>query len=412
MPETSPEYIENIIKTLNDFSAVSGGGIVLTDINGAIIHSAESCDFSCPLNPTECGGGRSCLRRHIFSCEQSDRFGGKYIYFCAANLIFITSPIKKDGKPVFYITAGPFLPMDCKDYDIDCLASVPNIPPAKIRSISDLLHILSKYLSSGTEERFADDKNAEIYKQQQQIGEYVQNIKAELIKDCQSYISYPYDKEKQLFHAITSNDLSNSRKYLNEILGHIFFSSANDLNVIKVRAMELTVMISRAAIEAGADINNIHQITTNYLGGFFSYCTIEEVCWTLTEILKKFTSETFEFNNVKHVDLISKAVSYIKTNYMNKITLDEIAEYVYISPSYFSKIFKKEMGCYFNDYLNNIRIEKCKMFLMTENLSLVEIAEHVGFYDQSYFNKVFKKVTGVTPKKFKEQNGSGKRNNI
>jgi YesN/AraC family two-component response regulator len=220
-----------------------------------------------------------------------------------------------------------------------------------------------------------------------------------------NYISYPYDKEKLLIYSIINNDSANSRKYLNEILGHIFFSSANNLEVIKVRAMELSVMISRAALDGGADHSKISDINIKFLSEFFNYQTIEEVCWSLTDILKKFTHETFEFSQVKHIDAISKSTDYIKANYMRKLTLSEVSDYVFLSPSYFSKIFKHEMGCYFKDYLNNVRVEKSKILLLTEKISLVDIADYAGFYDQSYFNKVFKKATGVTPKKFKETGG-------
>jgi YesN/AraC family two-component response regulator len=249
-----------------------------------------------------------------------------------------------------------------------------------------------------------DNKSNEIYEQQRQIGEYIQNVKASLIRES-GYIAYPYDKEKLLIHSIVHNDLANSRKYLNEILGHIFFSSATNLDIIKVRAMELSIMISRAAMDGGADKSKISEINVQFLSEFFNHQTIEEVCWSLTDILKTFTRETFEFSKVKHVDIISKAIAYVKTNYMRKLTLNEVAEYVFLSPSYFSKIFKQEMDCYFKDYVNYIRVEKSKLLLLTEKISLVEIADNAGFYDQSYFNKVFKKMTGVTPKKFRETGG-------
>jgi YesN/AraC family two-component response regulator len=277
---------------------------------------------------------------------------------------------------------------------------VPVIPPEKITHAANLLYACAKHLS------LIDhyNKDDEIYEQQKQIGEYIQNMKASLIRES-SYISYPYDKEKLLIHSIIHNDLPNSRKYLNEILGHIFFSSATNLEVIKVRAMELSVMISRAALDGGTDQSTISDINVTFISEFFKYTTIEEVCWSLTDILKTFTKETFEFSKVKHVDIISKAVAYVKANYMRKLTLNEVAEYVFLSPSYFSKIFKHETDCYFKDYVNYIRVEKSKLLLLTEKISLVEIADNAGFYDQSYFNKVFKKITGVTPKKFRETGG-------
>ena len=390
-----------------------------------IKHSKKAGDFN-SSDPNH-NDGSYCLEVHGYAGEQSERFGGKYIYFCPAGLVFIICPIKQisdDGgqysEHIQYLTAGPISPVNWEDFDteelinalelslnrddtLDLVKNFPVITSDLITHVANLLYICSRQLSDI--EIFKFIKNDEIYEQQKQIGEYIQNVKAMLMKENQSYISYPYDKEKQLVYSIVSNDLANSRKYLNEILGHIFFSSANNLEVIKVRAMELSVMISRAALDGGADQSNIFDINIKFLSEFFNYKTIEEVCWALTDILRKFTKETFEFSKVKHVDLISKAVSYVKTNYMRKLTLNEVAEYVFLSPSYFSKIFKEEMNYYFNDYLNSIRVEKSKILLLTEKISLVDIADNVGFYDQSYFNKVFKKITGVTPKKYKESNG-------
>ena len=389
----------------------------------------NSCGCDCKIikNSKFASNENYCFGVHAYAGEQSERFGGKYIYFCPAGFVFIVCPLilrdENGDDETRYLAAGPISPVNSEDFDAEelivaleldltlgeILESVKNVPVIAsdmITHIANLLYICSAYLSESEATKLNAIKNGEIYEQQKQIGEYIQNVKAALIKESQGYISYPYDKEKQLAYAIMNNDLINSRKYLNEILGHIFFSSANNLEIIKVRAMELSVMISRAALDGGADQSKIFDINIKFLSEFFNYKTIEEVCWALTDILRKFTRETFEFSNVKHVDLISKAVSYVKTNYMRKLTLNEVADYVLLSPSYFSKIFKTEMNFYFNDYLNHIRVEKSKVLLLTEKITLIDIAVSVGFYDQSYFNKVFKKITGVTPKKFRECNGN------
>ena len=415
---------------MESFSKSIKCGLMHIDKKCAFLHNENSCGCSCKIiqgsemfcDPQSGGMERNyCFGVQAHSGEQSERFGGKYIYFCPAGFVFVICPIAEPEDKTSYLAAGPISPVDCEDFDIDELSEalgldmapgeifeevgkVPVFASDLISHIANLLYVCARQLS---EENGAlqVEKNSEIYEQQRQIGEYIQNVKAALIKESQSYLSYPYDKEKRLSYAIINSDLANSRKYINEILGHIFFSSANNLDMIKVRAMELSVMISRAALDGGADPSKIFDINIKFLSEFFNYGTIEEVCWALTDILRKFTKETFEFAGVKHVDLISKAVSYIKTNYARKLTMTEVAEYVFLSPSYFSKIFKEEMNYYFNDYLNVVRVEKSKALLLTEQIGLADIAENIGFYDQSYFNKVFKKVTGVTPKKFKERNG-------
>ncbi|MCL2814078.1 MAG: AraC family transcriptional regulator [Oscillospiraceae bacterium] len=415
-------------KLMESFSKSVKCGVMYIDKKNAALRNVNSCGCVCAItksskkiSPPQTDSGDYCFGVHAYAGEQSERFGGKYIYFCPAGFVFVVCPVAGGDDDMHYLAAGPMSPVYCEDFDVEELVEAvqPEISPEEIMEtvkevpfvaselishMANLLYVCARQLSEGRGLPKIE-KNNEIYEQQKQIGEYIQNVKAALIKESQSYMSYPYDKEKQLSYAIVNSDLANSKKYINEILGHIFFSSANNLEVIKVKAMELSVMISRAALDGGADQSKIFDINIKFLSEFFNYGTIEEVCWSLTDILRKFTKETFAFSNVKHVDLISKAVSYVKSNYMRKLTLLEVAEYVFLSPSYFSKVFKEEMNYYFNDYLNFTRVEKSKALLLTERISLVDVAEAVGFYDQSYFNKVFKKITGVTPKKFKESNG-------
>lgn len=402
------------------FSKILGCGVMRINVSAENedVLSVSSCGCRCVLTESAVKMQKelNCREMHCHAGEQSEKFGGKYIYFCPGGMLFISCPVQSGD----YLICGPVSPVKSEDFDIEevlktlgldlppeqipeileSVKTVPVIPADKITHAANLLYVCAQHLNLPDNY----DKNNEMYEQQREIGEYIQNLKASVLRES-GYIFYPYDKEKLLIHSIIHNDLENSRKYLNEILGHIFFSSATNLDVIKVRAMELSVMISRAAMDGGADQSKISDINVKFLSEFFNYQTIEEVCWSLTDILKKFTLETFEFSKVKHIDIISKATAYIKTNYMKKLTLNEVAEYVFLSPSYFSKIFKQEMECYFKDYVNYIRVEKSKLLLLTEKTSLVDIADKAGFYDQSYFNKVFKKITGVTPKKFRETGG-------
>ena len=75
------------------------------------------------------------------------------------------------------------------------------------------------------------------------------------------------------------------------------------------------------------------------------------------------------------------------------------------SPSYFSRVFKADMGTSFNSYLNEYRIEKSKTLLLEEGATVLSVSLEVGFDDPSYFSKVFKRVTGMSPGKFRETGG-------
>ena len=73
-----------------------------------------------------------------------------------------------------------------------------------------------------------------------------------------------------------------------------------------------------------------------------------------------------------------------------------------MSSGYLSSLFKNLFGIPFQDYLNNIRMEKAKLLLLTTGLKNYEIAELVGIENFNYFNSKFKKTFGMTPKEFKK----------
>ena len=101
-------------------------------------------------------------------------------------------------------------------------------------------------------------------------------------------------------------------------------------------------------------------------------------------------------------ETIGKALEYLHENYKKYVTLDEVSRFVNISPYYFSKIFKEEVGFNFIDYLTRIRREKAKQLLNNKELSVKEICLEVGYNDPNYFSRLFKKQEGITPTDFRE----------
>jgi YesN/AraC family two-component response regulator len=123
--------------------------------------------------------------------------------------------------------------------------------------------------------------------------------------------------------------------------------------------------------------------------------------------MTRFTDQVFILTHVKHADVINRAVEHIRKNYNRKVTLEQTAALVYLSPAYFSRIFKEEMGVNFNTYVNQVRVDAAKKLLLNEAVPLVDIASQAGFDGQSYFSKVFKKMTGMTPGRYRESRGRG-----
>jgi len=98
---------------------------------------------------------------------------------------------------------------------------------------------------------------------------------------------------------------------------------------------------------------------------------------------------------------INAAVKYIEANYNRNICLEEVASHIGANACYFSNSFKRAMGMYFSEYLHKVRINKSKSLLMQPRYKIYEVAESVGFMDEKYYFKVFKKLTGVTPTQYR-----------
>nr|WP_288974046.1 helix-turn-helix domain-containing protein [uncultured Blautia sp.] len=104
---------------------------------------------------------------------------------------------------------------------------------------------------------------------------------------------------------------------------------------------------------------------------------------------------------------IRAALEYMDLNYKKNLKLGEVAEHVGMSESYFSRYFKRVMGEGFSEYLNKIRVEKAKDLLKEQRITMQETAERVGYSNGAYFTRIFKNLTGMSPKAFQKKISGG-----
>lgn len=99
--------------------------------------------------------------------------------------------------------------------------------------------------------------------------------------------------------------------------------------------------------------------------------------------------------------LMSKIRNYIDEHYPQNLTLSSVAEEMGISGGYLSTLCHQNLDCGFVDYLNTVRVDRACAYLEQDYLKTYEIAHRVGFRDEKYFSKVFKKIKGMTPKEYR-----------
>ncbi|MDF2726162.1 MAG: AraC family transcriptional regulator [Paenibacillus sp.] len=100
---------------------------------------------------------------------------------------------------------------------------------------------------------------------------------------------------------------------------------------------------------------------------------------------------------------IHQLIKYIETNYMNDLTLDRIADHLFINKFYLVKLFKETTGQTIFEYVNKCRINKAKLlFLMDKDRSVTEVCYEVGFHQPAHFSRNFKQIVGVNPDRFRK----------
>ena len=401
------------------FATSTGLGTVVSLADGESLaafgaYNCESCRI-CRL----AGKQRAlCIQSHIYGMNEAERFGGKYVYFCPLGLTCFTSPIVGTDSTDAKITVGPFLMVDRQDYIHDDLLprvqieydlreltdeveKLPVLPATRVEDLSSLLFMAVGFMNNV----WAASNMMELqesYSIQKQVSSYLSAMKGE-----KQPPPYPFALENELLDSVTHLDRERANRCLNELLGYIFFALGGNLQVAKSRIYELLVLISRAAITGGADAQTMLLMTHDYSQIIPRISSMEELCSWLAKAMNRFMDNLFQFSDVKHANIIHQATRYIRAHYAEKLTLDSVAGQVYLSPTYFSRIFRQETGVTFNAYLNAVRIEQSKKLLTDQSVRLIDISLMVGFDNQSYFTKVFKKITGMSPLQYREKKCKG-----
>ncbi len=403
--------MEKISDYLEIYNKVTDLPVFAIDNTGNIIASFGERPNFCKYFDELTQDSSPCFQTHLHSGTQAGNFGESYIYYCPGGLIHWTAPIfsKKETKGA--LISGMVQMNIADDYMIDNLIKVHNIPAEKsdmmkqylkevkiidsekVRYLAEMLNIIAKSINSDEENVLNERKR--FYHEQRLISE---NIHA--IKDYQSQnieVKYPVDIERELINRVKRGDKAGAKALLNNILGYIFFQYAGNLEIMIARGLELLVIISRASIEGGANPKKVFELTEFYIAEIPKVHSVNKLSFLIIDVLDQFTDSVFPIDSPENALVIKTAINYINKYYSENITLGTVADNVFLSHAYFSRLFKSETGMTFSEYVNYVRIEESKKYLFDLEYKISEVAAMVGFADQSYYTKVFKKREGMSP---------------
>lgn len=213
---------------------------------------------------------------------------------------------------------------------------------------------------------------------------------------------YPMELENQYFQRGAKADKEGAAACANEFFDWMLEHDGNVRANIEVKVLELVMRLELKAFEAGS-VHYGFRYRENYMSeiqgagdmgalrGWFISKT-REICENIS------TSKEREYENV-----VSRVKTYINENFAKDISLDDVSRLVDISPYYFSKLFKQEVGENFIEYLTRTRISHAMKLLGDPRYSIKEVCVLCGYSDPNYFSRIFKKYEGMTPSEYRER---------
>jgi len=173
--------------------------------------------------------------------------------------------------------------------------------------------------------------------------------------------------------------------------------------IFRLRMTELVVVLSRAAMDGGADPQLASAVTTEALWSLLR-CQSIEACWQCLEettdrmlglVVQRFTGSSDQ--------MVRRALDYVRQHYAEPISVAEIASQLYVNPSHFCRSFKRVTGSTFIEYLTRLRLSRAKELLATTDEPVASIARAVGFQDANYFSRVFARHFDCPPGEFRRR---------
>lgn len=216
----------------------------------------------------------------------------------------------------------------------------------------------------------------------------------ELEESDYTYLDIKED-EARILSFVESGHMEQLEKELKSFFNKVEKAFGHSIQDIKHVVTELMVLVLSTAFR--------HQLKENKLG-YGTYINeirnIEQIIPLEQWCIKRIKTIADAIKNHRHENVsavVMDAKLYMDKHFNEDLSLNDVSKMVAVSPQYFSKIFKEEIGLSFVEYLRKKRMDIAKEMLAQKQYSIKEICYHIGYNDPNYFSRLFKKMVGVTP---------------
>lgn len=366
--------------------ADTGFGLRLCDASGRILEGPS------PQTDCACGGRSDARRRHL--AEQTLAWGETVIQLCCDTGHAMWAVPVLDNNEIDGLLLVQGVNLEGRDPDFH----------VQVREAA------ARLLDMALEANLIPRATLELARQRARLEQErflaIEAMKRETPTD--DIRSVYLREEPELLSAIKGGDLRGARAILNRVLTVIYGLGGDRMELLKSLVLELVVMMSRAAVEAGADPSVLLGRNYRRLEELSRIDDEEELSAWVRLMLETLVEQIGGNEAYPNSLLLLRALRHMETHLHEHLGRDEVARVAGISPGHFSKLMTERMGKSFSQLLTQLRVQRAKELLTNGTLSLGELALECGFCDQSHLNKVFRQQTGVSPGQWRKEHGAAR----
>jgi len=340
--------------------------------------------------PKSSGDDRAAAQSRAFVVQEAWRWGEPTVSLCPQRRLQWGVPLMNNGAITGGLVAGAT--------EERVFTGTATSPPLDIRRVCTELRRLAEH--ENLTNAAALELRRREYHDEQQRAYAIHDVKATAYHGIRRlYLR----EEPALFSAIRAADRREAREILNRILVAIYRHAGGRLDLVKSFLLELIVSMCRTAVEAGGDPEKL-------LGANFARMTDlarvdaeDQLTLWITRTLEHLMDAIRRNRGRDAGTRLFDAVAHMERHCCERISRNDVARTVHLSPSHFSYLLRKESGATFTDLLNRMRVAHAAELIVRTDRSLLAIGFECGFRDQSYFTKVFKRYRRLPPLQYRRQ---------
>lgn len=411
---------ESLKEILNAFTTTTGLMANVVDVDGRSIFSKsdmKKCCKFCKLIFAMKDGQERCRGAYERAGKQAALFNEPYIFRCPSGLVEWAAPIMLDGKHLGSIICGQvlmwepeeFFWIELREMNKDLVSDfkelfkaveeLPVVSGDMVQAASYLLLTIANFITrSGWETR---RRGEELRRQKLLLSEELKTRKKLEEQLGQMFFS-SMDHEQELMELLREGKTEQANGLLEKIINDIILGSKGNMDMIRVRAIELVVVISRTAVRENVPQERASQINSALIKMIQMENSIDDISGQLQVAIAIYQKEIQNAVEIPETAGIKIMKKYMQEHYRENLTLEEIAGAASLSASYASRLFKKTLGLSVMDHLRKVRMNEAKKLLRESEMQIDEIAVSTGYADAGYFAKVFRKTEHMTPSQYRQ----------